>query len=69
MHDGINEEYIKTPGFSAGHAFHLEGKDRKLFRLLEILPGALSCGTILIIIILSFFKPVWAAFFVIAFDL
>jgi len=69
MHDGINEEYIKTPGFSAGHAFHLEGKDRKLFRLLEILPGALSWGTILIIIILSFYKPVWAAFFVIAFDL
>lgn len=69
MNSDINEEYIKTPGFSAGHAFHLEGKDRKLFRLLEILPGALSWGTILIIVIFSIFKPVWAAFFIIAFDL
>ena len=65
----VNEDYIKTPGFSAGHAFHLQGKDRKLFRLLEILPGALSWGTILIIVIFSIFKPVWAAFFIIAFDL
>lgn len=65
----VNEDYIKTPGFSAGHAFHLQGKDRKLFRLFEILPGALSWGTILIIVIFSIFKPVWAAFFIIAFDL
>ncbi len=65
----MNEEYIKTPGFSAGHAFHLEGKDRKLFRLLEIIPGLLSWGTILLIIILSFWKPILAAYFIIAFDL
>jgi hypothetical protein len=69
MYTGINEEYIKTPGFSVGNATHLTGKDRVLYRLFEILPGALSWGTLIIIVVLSFYKPVWAAFFVIVFDL
>lgn len=69
MELGVNKDYIQEPAFRAGHAFHLEGKDRKIFRLLEILPGALSWGTILLIVILSYFKPTWAAYFVIAFDL
>lgn len=68
--DDFNEEYIKTPGFSTGHAFHLENKaDRRLFRFLEMVPGLLAWGSILLIVFLSWQKPVWAAYFIIAFDL
>lgn len=44
-------------------------KDRRMFRLLEILPGVLSWGTLLLMIFLSWKKPVWVAFFIIAFDI
>lgn len=52
-------------------AFHydLYGKDRKIYRLLEIFPGALSWGSLFLLILVSWQKPVWAAFFIIAFDL
>lgn len=66
----FNEEYIKSSGFHAGHAFHLKDKkERKLFRLFEIVPGFLAWGTIIGIILLSYFAPVIAAYFIIAFDL
>ena len=51
-----------------GKASDLSGQDRRLYRMLEILPGFLSWGTILGIIILSIFIPVAAAYFIIAFD-
>ncbi len=51
-----------------GKATELEGRDRKLYRLLEILPGALSWGTFIFLILLSLIRPVWAAFFIIVFD-
>lgn len=38
-------------------------------RLLEIFPGALSWTFLALPIILSFIKPVWVAYFIIAFDL
>lgn len=56
-------DYLKV-----GKATHLEGEDRKLYRKLEILPGFLSWGTLLTLIVLSFIKPVWVAYFIIAFD-
>ena len=66
----FNHEYIKTPGFRTGHAPHLENKaDRRLYRFLEMVPGLLAWGSILLIVFLSYFKPVWAAYFIIAFDL
>ena len=67
--EDYSNNYAKSPYFHVAHARDLTGKDRLLFRLLEILPGALSWGTILIIVILSAYKPVWAAYFIIAFDL
>lgn len=51
------------------HARDLTGKDRIIFRLLEILPGAMTWTTFALVILLSIFKPVWAAIFIIAFDL
>lgn len=49
-------------------ATELLGREKRIYRLLEILPGFLSLGTLLILIIFSYFKPVWVAFFVIAFN-
>ncbi len=43
-------------------------KDRRLFRLLEILPGVLSWATVLIAIFLSYKRPVEIAIFIICFD-
>jgi len=56
-------DYLKV-----GKATELSGRDRKFYRILEILPGFLSLGTLLILIIFSYFKPVWVAYFLIAFD-
>lgn len=59
------KEYLKI-----GFARDLESaKDRKLFRFLEILPGTLSWATLFLLIFLSWQRPVWIAFFIIAFDI
>src|SRR3989344_59082 len=52
-----------------GRATELTGRDRFIYRWLEILPGLLSWGTLLAIIILSFTNPDWMAIFIIAFDI
>ena len=57
------KDYLKI-----GKASELIGRDRKIYRLLEIIPGFLSLGTLLLLLILSYFKPVWMAYFIIAFD-
>ena len=56
-------DYLKI-----GQAGELTGKDRKLYRVLEILPGFLTWFTLLGLIILSYFYPIFVAFFIIAFD-
>ncbi len=56
-------DYLKV-----SKATDLQGKDRKLYRILEILPGTLSWGTLIGLTILSYFFPVGVAFFIIAFD-
>ena len=53
-------------------AFHYDladKKDRIIYRMLEIFPGALSWGTLILLVLISWQRPVWAAFFIIAFDL
>jgi hypothetical protein len=62
-------DYRHSPYFSVGRASDLTGTDRVLYRVLEILPGFLAWGTILGTVLASFFVPVWAAYFIIAFDL
>lgn len=59
------EEYLKI-GFSPDID---SPNDRRLFRVLEILPGILSWLTILLVIFLSWQRPVWIAIFIICFDL
>ncbi len=56
-------DYLKI-----GKATELSGKDRVLYRVFEILPGALSWGTLLGLVVFSYFAPVWVAYFVILFD-
>ncbi|MDD5527647.1 MAG: glycosyltransferase family 2 protein [Patescibacteria group bacterium] len=56
-------DYLKI-----GKATELTGGDRIFYRLLEIFPGAFAWGTLLIVIIFSYFQPVWVAYFIIAFD-
>lgn len=60
-----NRYYLKT-----GHAQDLEDPtDRRLYRFFEILPGFLAWATILLIIFISFTLPVFAAVFIIIFDI
>lgn len=49
-------------------ASELQGKDRKLYRALEMMPGVLSWLTLIILFSLSYFRPVGVAYFIIAFD-
>ncbi|MCG2808894.1 MAG: glycosyltransferase family 2 protein [Candidatus Portnoybacteria bacterium] len=52
-----------------GKAGDLEKRwERIVYRALEILPGFLAWATLLGIVFLSWAQPIWAAFFIIAFD-
>jgi cellulose synthase/poly-beta-1,6-N-acetylglucosamine synthase-like glycosyltransferase len=57
------QEYLKL-----GRATELTGKDRTLYRALEILPGALAWGTLVWVFYISYAHPVFAAYFIIAFS-
>jgi cellulose synthase/poly-beta-1,6-N-acetylglucosamine synthase-like glycosyltransferase len=57
-------DYLKI-----GKASELKGRERRLYRVLEILPGFLSWFTLLFLAVMSYFKPVFVAFFIIAFDI
>lgn len=61
--------YKDTPYFHVAHANDLKGKDRVLYRLLEIFPGALSWGTLILMVVGSIYFPFYAAIFIILFDL
>lgn len=62
-------DYKNTPYYRLGRATDLHGKDRLIYRFLEILPGLLSWATIFGTILVSYFIPFWAAIFIIVFDL
>lgn len=51
-----------------GRATDLTGRDRLLYRVFEILPGALSIGTLILFVLLSFTLPSVVAYFTIAFS-
>ena len=61
--------YVQTPYFHVAHARDLSGWDKVIYRTFEILPGFLSWGTIVLVVVLSAKAPVMAAYFIIAFDL
>ena len=61
-------EYRQSPYYHVGNANDLVGKDRVIYRALEILPGFLTWGTLIGVVLLSAFLPTYAAIFIIAFD-
>jgi hypothetical protein len=54
--------------YKVGRATDLTGRDRRLYRLLEIFPGAMAWITLIVLILGSYFFPVYVAYFLIAFD-
>lgn len=51
-----------------GKATDLSGFEYNFYRCLEIFPGALSWLTLILLIVFSYWQPVWVAVFVILFD-
>ncbi len=60
---------MSYPYLHVAYASELTGKDRKLLRLLEILPGLTAWITLLGIVLASWLFPFAAAIFIILFDL
>ncbi|HMA78437.1 MAG TPA: glycosyltransferase family 2 protein [Candidatus Paceibacterota bacterium] len=59
--------YAQRADFQVGRATELTGRDRRLYRLLEILPGLASWSTLIGVVLLSIYAPFVAAYFIIAF--
>lgn len=61
---------MKKYYLQVGRANDLESpRERIIYRAFEILPGFLSWTTLILVIFLSWAKPIWIAFFIIIFDL
>ncbi len=61
--------YARRKDFKVGRAAELSGRDRWVYRALEVLPGALSWATLVGVIVASVYFPIFAAYFIIAFAL
>ncbi len=62
-------DYKNTPYYRVGRASDLQGKDRLIYKVLEMLPGTLAWITILGIFAFSFWMPFGTAIFIILFDI
>ncbi len=59
--------YARRADFKVGRAPELQGRDRFLYRFLEIIPGVASWTTIIGVLLLSNYAPFIAAYFIIGF--
>lgn len=59
--------YARRSDFHVGRATELSGTDRRLYRILEILPGVASWATLIGVVMASLYAPFIAAYFIIAF--
>lgn len=59
--------YARRSDFRVGRAPELSGRDRVLYRILEIIPGAASWLTLIGVVVASIYAPFFAAYFIIAF--
>lgn len=60
--------YAERKDFKVGRAPELTGRDRRLYRALEILPGSASWLSLIGMVLLSIYAPFVAAYFIIAFS-
>jgi hypothetical protein len=61
---------MSYPYLSYGRASEIPSpRDRRLYRLLELQPGVLSWGTLLAVVVASYWFPVAASIFIIGFDI
>lgn len=60
--------YARRSDFKVGRAQELTGRDRRLYRLLEIIPGAASWATLIGVVLASIYAPFAASYFIIAFS-
>jgi len=51
-----------------GRATELAGKKYIQYRFFEILPGFITWGTLISMVLFSWLRPVWVAFFILSFD-
>lgn len=59
--------YASRPDFKVGRATELQGRERRFYRFLEIVPGVASWATLIGVMALSIYAPFIAAYFIIAF--
>ncbi len=59
--------YARRGDFKVGRASELTGRDRVIYRILEILPGAASWLTLIGMVLASLYAPFAASYFIIAF--
>ncbi len=60
--------YAQRPDFKVGRAPELSGRNRVLYRALEIFPGAASWATLGGVVLASIYTPFVASYFIIAFS-
>ena len=60
--------YATRSDFKVARANELTGKDRIVYRILEILPGLLAWTFLIGIVLASIYASFWAAYFIIAFS-
>ncbi len=61
--------YARREDFKVARATELTGKDRRFYRLLEIVPGVASWTALIGIVLASMYAPFFAAYFIIAFSI
>ncbi len=59
--------YARRSDFHVGRATDLTGRDHRLYRFLEIVPGVASWSTLIGVVLASIYAPFFAAYFIIAF--
>ncbi len=60
--------YARRADFKVGRATELAGRDRRLYRIFEIIPGAASWITLIGVVFASVYAPFAASYFIIAFS-
>lgn len=59
--------YARRADFHVGRATELSGRERRWYRVLEIIPGVASWATLIGVVLASVYAPFFAAYFIIAF--